>query len=203
MFLGMAIGMDARVWLGWMVLAGGLALARAEGGREVYEGVDAAFLEDVRREFDAAPDSAAATRALAEKLDQKRAEAPDGGAPVLQAYRAALEGIEGKHSRLPWDKYNRAKAGLAQLDAWVEAYPDSNEIRMLRFTFGHQLPEFFGAGKKAAADRKILAERLAEGADPAVAGAYRRDVIQWILRNGDPTPEEKAELESALAGWEP
>ena len=95
--------MDARTWLGMLVLAGGFALARAERVGEVYRGVDAGFLGEIRREFDAAPDSAAATRTLAEKLDQKLAEEPDGGAPVLRAYRAALEGLEGKHSRLPWD----------------------------------------------------------------------------------------------------
>ena len=181
---------------------GGVSVGAGEAG-VAYRGVDAEFLGEIRREFDAAPDSAAATRALAGKLDGRLGEESDGGAPVLRAYRAALEGIEGKHSRLPWDKFKRTKAGLGKLEGLVEAYPESIEIRLLRFTYCHQLPGFFEAGAKAAADRGELARRLAEGMDSAVAGAYRREVIQWILRNGDPTAEEIAKLEAALdePGW--
>lgn len=163
---------------------------------------DPALLDQMRRGFEIAPESEPETRALLAVLDERLPADPDAGPPVLQAYRAALEGLLGKHGRLPWDKYRRTKAGLAKLDALVAAHPDSIEIRALRFSFCNQLPEFFEKGPQAAADLAALADQFGRGGDPSVAGPYRRDLIRWLLRIGNPAPGDRQKLEAALGAPE-
>ena len=159
---------------------------------------DPEVLDHLRRGFEVAPESASETRALLAWLDQRLPPDPADVPPVVVAYRAALEGLQGKHSRLPWDKYRQTKAGLAKLDELVAAHPDSIEIRSLRFSFCSQLPEFFEKGPQAAADLAVLAEQFARGEDPAVAGTYRQDLLRWLLQRGQPTPSEREKLAAAL-----
>ena len=159
---------------------------------------DPEVLDHLRRGFEVAPESASETRALLAWLDQRLPPDPADVPPVVVAYRAALEGLQGKHSRLPWDKYRQTKAGLAKLDELVAAHPDSIEIRSLRFSFCSQLPEFFEKGPQAAADLAVLAEQFARGEDPTVAGTYRQDLLRWLLQRGQPMPSEREKLAAAL-----
>ena len=159
---------------------------------------DPEVLDHLRRGFEVAPESASETRALLAWLDQRLPPDPADVPPVVVAYRAALEGLQGKHSRLPWNKYRQTKAGLAKLDELVAAHPDSIEIRSLRFSFCSQLPEFFEKGPQAAADLAVLAEQFARGEDPTVAGTYRQDLLRWLLQRGQPTPSEREKLAAAL-----
>ena len=176
----------------------GAAAVWAAPPDEIDRDPDPGLLEQMRRGFEIAPESETETRALLAVLADRLPADPAGGPPVLQAYRAALEGLLGKHSRLPWEKLNRTKAGLAQLDALVAAQPDSIEIRALRFSFCSQLPEFFEKGPQAAADLAVLADQFARGEDPTVAGTYRRDLIRWLLQRGNPAPGDRRKLAAAL-----
>ena len=174
----------------WLVLLLAGAM-RAAGGPETAGPVpaDPDLLEQVRLEFERAPDSSAVTRSLTRLLQARlppdRAEWP----PVFQAYDAALAGLAGKRARLPWDKYNRTRAGLAGLDALAAAHPESIEIRALRFFFCHGLPDLFQAGPTAEADLAALADLFARGADDTVAGDYRRKLRQ-ALREAAPAGSE-------------
>jgi hypothetical protein len=174
----------------WLVLLLAGAM-RAAGGPETAGPVpaDPDLLEQVRLEFERAPDSSAVTRSLTRLLQARlppdRAEWP----PVFQAYDAALAGLAGKHARLPWDKYNRTRAGLAGLDALAAAHPESIEIRALRFFFCRGLPDLFQAGPTAEADLAALADLFARGADDSVAGDYRRKLRQ-ALREAAPAGSE-------------
>ncbi len=177
----------------------GAALAAEPAIDGAYRGVDPGLLGEVRAAFAAAPDSASAARALGARLDAGLPADPAAWPPVFRAYRAALEGIAGKHSSAPWEKYRRAKAGMARFAGLAEAHPASVEIRMLRYSAGSQLPDFFGAKAQAAEDLRILADGLVQGADPMVPSGLRKGYIRWILENGNPPPEIRKRLEEALA----
>ena len=187
--------MRAAGWLAALLGAVAVWAAPPEIGARVP---DPEVLDHLRRGFEVAPESASETRALLAWLDQRLPPDPADVPPVVVAYRAALEGLQGKHSRLPWDKYRQTKAGLAKLDELVAAHPDSIEIRSLRFSFCSQLPEFFEKGPQAAADLAVLAEQFARGEDPTVAGTYRQDLLRWLLQRGQPTPSEREKLAAAL-----
>ena len=169
-------------------------------GADAYRGADSNLLAQVRAEFETATESSAVTTALIELLDQ---QLPRDGAewpPIFLAYRAVLEGLTGKHSLRPWQKFNRANAGLARFQGLVEANPESIEIRMLRFSFCSQLPDFFDMQTQAESDRKVLIQLLQKRADPMVSEAYVQNSIRWILKNGKPLPAERQQLEALRTG---
>ncbi|MGD9781579.1 MAG: hypothetical protein AB7V14_05430 [Kiritimatiellia bacterium] len=191
------MGTRARL-LGTVVALVWTATAWADLPGAAYRGAETNLLDQLRRGFETAPDSPAKTRELIQMLDGRLPAEPADWPPVFLAYRAALAGLAGKHSRWPLERYRGTKEGLVRLDARVAANPESIEIRMLRFSFCRQLPDFFGRESQAEADLAALAEMLEQGADAAVAGTYRRDLIRWILRHGRPAPESRQKLESAL-----
>ena len=188
--------------LAWMLagwLAGAVCLA---GAPDAYLGVETGLLAKVRTGFETAPDSGAETVRLIRLLEENLPADTATWPPVFQAYRAALEGLAGKHSAKPWTKYNRARNAIDRWAGLVEAYPDSIEIRMLRYSFASQLPDFFGLGPQAAADLEVLAALLERAADPQAPADYRRDSTRWILRHGASGPDLRRRLEAVLAGVE-
>lgn len=186
-----------------LLLALGLFPAAWAGPvEEAYRGADRHLLAQVRNGFETAPESPTETRRLIALLDGSLPEDRTDWPPVFQAYRAALEGLAGKHSPSPWGKYSRAKAGLAQFHGLAEGHPESMEIRMLRFSFCSQLPDFFGMGPQAEADLAALADLFEQRSDPMVDEAYRRGAIRWILRNAAPPPPARARFEALLDGPE-
>ncbi len=181
----------------WILISS--LLCGVSWGADAYRGADSNLLAQVRAEFETATESSAATTALIELLDQKLPQETTEWPPVFLAYRAALEGLTGKHSLRPWQKYNRTQAGLARFEGLVEANPESIEIRMLRFSFCSQLPDFFDMQAQAGQDRRALIEMLAQKLDPMVSDAYRQDSMRWIVNNGKPLPAERKKLEAMLA----
>lgn len=174
--------------------------ARAGTIEDAYRGADPVLLATVRADFAAAPESAAAAERLARHLAGALPADVESWPPVFRAYRAALAGLAGKHSRRPWDKYRRAKAGLAQFQGLAEAHPDSVEIRMLRYSFCSQLPGFFETRPQAEADLAVLVGQFERNEDPRIDEAYRLGSIRWILRNGAPPPALRRRLEALLPG---
>ena len=185
---------------GWLV-----AVASAADGpppAEAYRGADPVLLELVRGRFKAATESGKTTVELIARMDGALPADPAEWPAIFRAYRASLEGLTGKHSRKPWEKYTRVKAGLARFHGLVEAHPESIEIRALRYAFCSQLPGLFEVGPLAEMDLVALADQLERGADPTVTPAYCREVAAWILQNGNPAPEQRRKLQARAAAWD-
>ena len=185
-------------WLVWLWV--GVLFPAAGWGAEAYRGADSNGLAHVRAEFEAATESSVATAALIEWFNQNLPRDEADWPPIFLAYRAALEGLTGKHSHRPWQKFKRTQAGLARFQGLVEAHPDSIEIRLLRFSFCSQLPDFFDMQTQAESDRKVLIQLLQKRADPMVSETYVQNSIRWILKNGKPLPVERQQLEALRTG---
>ena len=192
--------MRATGWLLALLLLLWAPGVRAAAVEEAYRGAGTNLLAQVRKGFETAPESARTTLELIALLDSSLPGDSAAWPPVFRAYRAALEGLRGKHSHAPWNKYTHSKAGLAAFQGLVEAQPDSIEIRMLRYSFCSQLPEFFNLGPQAADDLAVLVELFEQDRDAAVPAADRRGMIRWILQNGQPTDEQRRRLERMLPG---
>ncbi|MGD9613326.1 MAG: hypothetical protein AB7V22_10570 [Kiritimatiellia bacterium] len=164
-----------------------------------YRGADPVLLEQVRARFKAATESGKTTGELVALMDGRLPADPAEWPAIFRAYRASLEGLIGKHSLKPWDKYVRVKAALAQFAGLVEAHPESIEIRGLRFAFYFQIPKLFDVRPQALADRAVLADLLLRREDPTVTATYCREMAEWILQNGAPLPAERKKLAVALA----
>ena len=184
-----------------LVLAAVLFALTALAGLPVadaYRSAAPVLVKQVREGFKQAPDSMPVTRELIAMLDGTLPADVASWPPVFQAYRAALEALAGKHSHVPWTKYRHVKAGLVRFKGLVEAYPDSIEIRMLRYSTCSQLPDFFGQRPQAEADLAALVELFRQDTDPRVQAAQRRGYIQWILDHGRPAPDIRVQLEKLL-----
>jgi hypothetical protein len=175
-----------------------LGACGAAAGESAYAGAQPALLEGLRKGFERAPESAEETRRL---LDWMRGSLPaevGEWPPVFRAYRAALLGLEGKHSWSPRQKLAGARAGVEAFSGLAEAHPESTEIWMLRYSFGSQLPGFMEARKRADADLETLVALLERGRDPGVTDAYRAACVRWILRHGEPPPALRERLARLL-----
>ena len=183
----------------WLVAGVAQAEDSVRPAAEAYRGADAALLEQVRVQFKAATESAEITRQLIDLLDGSSLPAASSEWPaIFQAYRASLEGLVGKHSLVPWEKYTRVKDGIRRFRGLAEVHPGSIEIHALRFAFYSQLPELFGVRHQAEQDLDELVDLFERGNDSTVSKAYCRDVIQWILENGRPAPEQRRRLNGSL-----
>jgi hypothetical protein len=171
---------------------------RADAADPADAGAAPELLEQVRAGFGQASESIVTTRELlrllAAELPGDRAAWP----PVLRAYHAALQAVMGKHALGPWQKYRRVKVGLAECDGLAESFPDSLEIRMLRYSTCRQLPEFFGTHPQAAADLAALLDMFERNADSNVPAPLRHGYIRWILDHGQPAPGQRTRLEKLL-----
>ena len=181
------------------LLAASVRAADVPAPEQAYRGADLVLLEQVRGRFKAATESAAVTAELVALMDGQLPAEPAEWPAVFRAYRASLEGLIGKHSLKPWDKYVRVKAALAQFAGLVEAHPESIEIRGLRFAFYFQIPKLFDVRPLALADRAVLADLLLRRGDPTVTPTYCREMAEWILQNGAPLSAERKKFAAALA----
>ena len=181
------------------LLAASVRAADVPAPEQAYRGADLVLLEQVRGRFKAATESAAVTAELVALMDGQLPAEPAEWPAVFRAYRASLEGLIGKHSLKPWDKYVRVKAALAQFAGLVEAHPKSIEIRGLRFAFYFQIPKLFDVRPLALADRAVLADLLLRREDPTVTPTYCREMAEWILQNGAPLSAERKKFAAALA----
>ena len=181
------------------LLAASVRAADVPAPEQAYRGADLVLLEQVRGRFKAATESAAVTAELVALMDGQLPAEPAEWPAVFRAYRASLEGLIGKHSLKPWDKYVRVKAALAQFAGLVEAHPESIEIRGLRFAFYFQIPKLFDVRPLALADRAVLADLLLRREDPTVTPTYCREMAEWILQNGAPLSAERKKFAAALA----
>ena len=183
-------------WRLFLVLSFACGASSAE---DVVRPSPSELLDQVRKGFETAPESAAETSRLVTLLDGNLPANLEEWPPDLLAFRAALEGLVGKHSLWPLEKYRRAQAGLARFQGLAEAHPDSVEIRMLRFSYYSQLPGFFEMRKQAELDLAILISLFERQTYSEVPEEKQHDMIRWILKNGHPAPADRRRL-NALIG---
>ena len=157
-------------------------------------------LERVRQIYgEALTAERAIPRGLAE-IERLRA-GPDGRhaetAAALAAYRGAFTVLRAKHGLWPPDRLRHTRNGLAVLDSVETAHPAHAEARYLRLMSAYYLPGLFGRGWSVRDDFAALARLL-----PAVQDEYPVElygaIVRFVLRNGRPTPEQRAALEASL-----
>lgn len=76
--------------------------------------------------------------------------------PIIRAYYACLVGLRGKFHNNPYTKFSFVSDGVKKIDSAVEQFPNCLEIRFLRFSFYHYLPDLFGIDKRRDDDLSFI-----------------------------------------------
>jgi hypothetical protein len=157
-------------------------------------------LELVRHLYmDAVESGRAIPRGMAE-VDRQRAASHDAGVTAtLAAYRGAFTLLRAKHGTWPPDRLRHTRDGLAVLDSVIAAHPEHAEARYLRLMSCYYLPRILGRGWSVRDDFAALSRLL-----PAVRHQYPpelyRAIVDFVLRNGQPTSAQRAALQASLGG---
>lgn len=167
-----------------------------------YSNLDEATIVEIRADFTAAVESLAATERAIRSMDARFSGDRLQWPPMARAYRASLEGLIGRHSSKLLDKLHRVNTAIADYDGLIESYPDSLELRFMRFALYSQLPGFFGVGKHVSPDRAILTDMLERNDDKRVPVAQKLEMITWMLKDGKPDRTEAVRLLAAATRLE-
>ena len=163
----------------------------------VYTGLDAATIAELRGDFTGAVESMAATEKAIRSMDARFPDERLLWPPMARAYQASLEGLIGKHSLKLLEKFNRVNVAITDYDGLIEAYPESLELRFMRFAFYSQLPGLFGVGRFVDPDRALLPDMLEQGKDKRVPDSQKLEMINWMLKDGKPDKTETTRLKAA------
>lgn len=129
-------------------------------------------INKIRRNYIEGVKSEKVATQLYEEL--KKIEKPS---PLILAYLGSSDALRAKHSINPINKLSYLKKGCKTLNQAVALSPNQIEIRFLRFSLEHYLPDFLGYSKHLEEDRKKLIE-LAKQKE-----VVKKQIDQNILKN--------------------
>ncbi len=161
--------------------------------------IPAAFSYDInkiRKDYvDAVTNEKTATRLYGELQSIKNPS------PLILAYLGASDAIRAKHSWNPVNKLGFLKKGCKTLDQAVSLSPNQLEIRFLRFSLEHYLPDFLGYSKHLEEDRKKLIslagqkETVVKQIDPSIL----KNIVKFLIDSKRCTPAEIVALNKLIA----
>ena len=157
-------------------------------------------IEEVRRLYgDAVRSERAIGRGLAEVERMRLSPAGRDAAmsATLSAYTGAFIVLRAKHGFWPPDRLRHVRTGLAVLDSVVAAHPSHAEARYLRLMSCYYLPGLFGRNGSVRDDFAALS-RLLPGVRTQYPAELYQVIVQFVLRNGRPSPEQRDALEASL-----
>jgi hypothetical protein len=118
---------------------------------------------------------------------------------IVRAYRASLEGLIGKHDTRLSEKFTRVNNAIGMFNGLVENWPDSLEIRFLRYSFYSQIPGIFGVGHYVKPDLEAMLVMFERGGDGSVPRPQLLDMAEWLRTEGGLAKKEQARLAAALS----
>lgn len=99
---------------------------------------------------------------------------------LAEAYRAAGHALKGRYAWNPMTKLQEVQACLKLFEQAVAQAPDNPEIRFLRFTILHHLPEFLQDKDALASDRETLLARLPYFQDYGLNREHLRGFLRFF-----------------------
>lgn len=157
-------------------------------------------LELVRHLYMNAVESERAIPGGMAEVDRQRAAAKDGNVDAtLAAYRGAFTLLRAKHGTWPPDRLRHTRQGLAVLDSVIAEHPDHAEARYLRLMSCYYLPRILGRGGSVRDDFAALARLLPSVREQYPPELYRA-IVDFVLRNGQPSSPQRAALQASLGG---
>ncbi|MGF1534523.1 MAG: hypothetical protein ACFCUI_12530 [Bernardetiaceae bacterium] len=117
---------------------------------------------------------------LAELHYQKLEQMAEQNALML-AFWAGFEALVAKHKWNPYDKLKLLNAAMQKFDRAVAADPNQAEIRFLRFSVEHYLPDFLKKQNHLEEDRRIIFQFFDSSLPDATTQAA---IARFMLESG-------------------
>lgn len=144
-------------------------------------------INKIRRNYIEGVKSEKTASKLYEEL--KKIENPN---PLILAYIGSSDALRAKHSWNPVNKVGYLKKGCKTLNDAVALNPNQIEIRFLRFSLEHYLPDFLGYSQHLDEDRKKLIElaKQKEVVKKQIDQTILKNIIKFLIESKRCTAEE-------------
>lgn len=142
-------------------------------------------LQFIRKQFFKAIEDEKVTKEMVEKMTA----IPDKN-PTLLAFQGGFEYLMAKHLGNPYKKMDYLGKAEKTLKAAVAKEPNNPEIRFLRFSSQHYLPEFLGMSKELNADRIAMVKNLLAFAKHPDNKLSAEVIARFLVQSKRCSPEE-------------
>jgi tetratricopeptide (TPR) repeat protein len=150
-------------------------------------------LEQVRKAYFSATDSERKTESLLKEVRKKSV-----ADPVYRAYEGACEAILAKYMWSPYSKLAQVNKAKDLFRKAIEAAPDNAEIRFLRFSVQHNLPDFLRNESDFQADKKFLLRTFEQNQTDLLSPYLIQQITTFLTQSGRYKPEERKIFEAYL-----
>ncbi len=99
--------------------------------------------------------------------------------PLFLAYRGAFEGLMAKHVFNPYKKISYLSLSNKTLAQAIKQKPNNVEMRFLRFSMQHYVPDFLGQSKELKEDKNAIVKNIAT--DNELTQESQKVVCQFML----------------------
>lgn len=162
----------------------------AQAAAPVAKQVD---LAELRLQYVQALDNAALTRDVLKQL-----EALNDKTPLLLAYEGAFESLVAKHHWNPYQKVANLKSSMQKLEQAILKSPAHVEIRFLRFSIQHHLPNFLNDEQMLAADKAAILANFDTRESQQLGEQVLKTIAQFLKESGRCSEQELQSVQSAL-----
>ncbi|WP_154657191.1 hypothetical protein [Hugenholtzia roseola] len=148
-------------------------------------------IEQIRKAYFSATDSERKTESLLKEVQKKSATDP-----VYRAYEGACEAILAKYMWSPYSKFAQVNKAKDLFKKAIEAAPDNAEIRFLRFSVQHNLPDFLRNESDFQADKKFLLQTFEQNQIELLSPYLIQQIATFLTQSGRYKPEERKIFEA-------
>lgn len=150
-------------------------------------------LDNIRESYVAGVENETKLESLHEYLDRLKKKAP-----IHTAYLGACEGLLAKHHWNPYKKVAFLKQAGKTLQSAVEEAPQNIEIRFLRFSMQHYIPEFLGQSKELEKDRSAIVKYFNTPENKTLGEKTRQTIARFMIESKRCSAEEERLFKSTL-----
>jgi|SRR6476659_3109330 len=120
---------------------------------------------------------------------------------LVMAYLGSTIAVKAKHEWNPVNKLSYIKQAFRILNEAVEKAPNQLEVRFLRFTLEHYVPEFLGYSKNINQDKAKVIDLVKKSNVQSlkIDAKILRDMVNFMIDSKRCSPNEVAVLQKVLS----
>jgi hypothetical protein len=150
-------------------------------------------LQFIRKQFFKAIEDEDIAKEMVEKINT----IPDK-TPTLLGFQGGFEYLMAKHLGNPYKKLDYLNKAEKTLKLAISKEPENPEIRFLRFSSQHYLPEFLGMSKELKLDRLVMVRNLPAFAKDPQNKLAAEVIARFLVQSNRCTPEELAIVKQCI-----